>query len=227
MNKTVLKGVEIYKSYKEGGERLSVLEGVNLEVKDKDIVVILGPSGSGKTTLIHILGGLTPPDSGKVIVDGINLVGLNDNILSKIRNQKIGFIFQFHQLLPEFTVCENIKIPSLITSLKFPNIQQKISSLLSYIGLPTRGDAFPMQLSGGERQRVSIVRALIMNPKIVLADEPSGNLDKENSEKLHKLFLKLNKEKGITFVITTHKEEMKKIGTKVFKLKDKKLHLVK
>ncbi len=223
MNKTVLKGVEIYKSYKEGGKKLSVLEGINLEVKEKEIVVILGPSGSGKTTLLHILGGLTPPDSGKVIIDGINLVGLSDAVLSKIRNQKIGFIFQFHQLLPEFTVRENIKLPALISSTKPSTIEHKISSLLSYIGLPTRGDTFPTQLSGGERQRVSVVRALIMDPKIVLADEPSGNLDKENSEKLHKLFLKLNKEKGITFVIATHKEEMKKIGTKVLKLKEKKL----
>lgn len=226
----ILEAHSIYKVYKENGREIEVLKELGLEVEKGEIVVILGPSGSGKTTLIHILGGLDRPNKGKVLVDGVDLFAHSDLELSRIRNQEIGFVFQFHQLLPEFTVLENITLPILIgggvslAHLSFRMIKEKrCMELLEIVGLGGKENSLPSRLSGGECQRVGVVRALINNPKIVLADEPSGNLDAETSESLHELFLKLNKERGVTFVIATHKEAMCEIADRVLKLEEGKL----
>jgi lipoprotein-releasing system ATP-binding protein len=219
-----LKARDIHKSYKEGVKEVKVLKGLELEVKKEEIVVVLGPSGSGKTTLIHILGGLDKPDKGCVIIDDVNLVTLSDSELSKIRNKKIGFIFQFHQLLPEFTVFENVKLPAMIGRNKDSLVDDFCIELLDLVGLKGKEHRHPYQLSGGERQRVGVARALINKPKIILADEPSGNLDPETSKSLHALFLQLKRERGVTFVIATHKETMAKIADRVLQLKEGRLN---
>jgi lipoprotein-releasing system ATP-binding protein len=224
MSILVLKARDIHKSYKEELKEVKVLKGLELEVKKEEIVVILGPSGSGKTTLIHILGGLDKPDKGCVIIDDVNLVTLSDSELSKIRNKKIGFIFQFHQLLPEFTVFENVKLPAMIGQSEGSSVDDLCIELLDLVGLKGKEQRHPYQLSGGERQRVGVARALINRPKIILADEPSGNLDPETSNSLHTLFLRLKRECGVTFVIATHKEAMTKIADRVLQLKEGKLN---
>ena len=228
----ILKAENIYKIYKEDEKEIEVLKELSLEVIKGEIVVIVGPSGSGKTTLIHILGGIDKPNQGEVLLDGVPLFAHSDVELSKIRNQEIGFVFQFHQLLPEFTALENVKLPALIFAMggsasggngKNLDITERAVKLLEEVGLKGKEARLPRKLSGGERQRVGIARALINNPKIVLADEPSGNLDAETSEELHKLFLELNREYNMTFVVATHKEALVKLGNRVFKLENGKL----
>jgi ABC-type lipoprotein export system ATPase subunit len=219
----ILSAINISKNYKEGKE-VEVLKELNLEVATAEMIVIMGPSGSGKTTLINILGGLDKPSAGKVLLDGIDIFAHTDTELSKIRNQKIGFVFQFHQLLPEFTAIENLKLASMLG-----NTLQKESfylELLKNVGLEGKEARIPAKLSGGERQRVGIARALVNTPSIVLADEPTGNLDTETSEELHKLFAKLNREHQVTFVISTHKEAIAKLGTRVFTLDSGKLRQI-
>ncbi|MCK4352693.1 ABC transporter ATP-binding protein [candidate division WOR-3 bacterium] len=226
----ILKAQDIYKIYKEDEKETEILKELNLEIKKGEIVVILGPSGSGKTTLIHILGGLDKPTKGKVLLDGVDLFAHSDLELSRIRNQEIGFVFQFHQLLPEFTALENVKLPVLIgedSSLSLRMTREKrCIELLEEVGLKGKEARLPSMLSGGERQRVGVARALVNEPKIVLADEPSGNLDSKTSGDLHQLFLNLNKSQGVTFIIATHKESLCKIASKVFELKDGKLNKI-
>ncbi|MBN4047111.1 ABC transporter ATP-binding protein [bacterium AH-315-P13] len=190
---------------------LHVLKGVNLHIKKGDIVSIVGASGAGKTTLLQILGTLdnaSSQENPELQLNNTSVIDLNDKALAKFRNEHIGFIFQFHQLLPEFTALENVCIPAFIKGINKVEAETKAKDLLEFLGLSKRVNHKPNELSGGEQQRVAVARALINNPKLILADEPSGNLDSESAENLHKLFFKLREEFGQTFVIVTHNEEL-------------------
>ena len=198
----MLRAVNISHSYND----LQVLKGVSLEVQPSEIVSIIGSSGAGKTTLLQILGTLEKPSSGMLMIDGINPYDFNEKKLAAFRNLNIGFIFQFHQLLPEFTALENAIIPSLIKGESISEATKKVSSLFEILGITDRKNHRPSELSGGEQQRVSIARSLINSPKIIFADEPSGNLDTMNANELHKLFFDLRDQFKQTFVIVTHNE---------------------
>ncbi len=203
--KPLLKAIQISKDYGE----LSVLKSVDLEIKEKEIVTIVGPSGAGKTTLLHILGTLDTPSLGsQVIFDGVDTTQLNTKELARFRNQNMGFIFQFHELLPEFTALENICLPAWIEHAEKKATEQKALKLLARLGLKERASHKPTELSGGEQQRVAVARALINNPKIIFADEPSGNLDSDNADQLHDLFFELREEQECSFVIVTHNKEL-------------------
>lgn len=198
----MLRAVNISHSYND----LQVLKGVTLEVQPSEIVSIIGSSGAGKTTLLQILGTLEKPSSGMLMIDGVNPYDFNEKKLAAFRNLNIGFIFQFHQLLPEFTALENAIIPSLIKGESISEATKKVSSLFEILGITDRKNHRPSELSGGEQQRVSIARSLINSPKIIFADEPSGNLDTMNANELHKLFFDLRDQFKQTFVIVTHNE---------------------
>ncbi len=187
---------------------LTVLKGVTIELPEKKVIAIVGPSGAGKTTLLQILGTLSQPDFGSVFINGENVFNLKDKQLARFRNKNIGFVFQFHHLLPEFTALENVCMPALIAKISFPDAQKRAKELLDFLGLASRFDHKPSELSGGEQQRVAVARALINNPLVILADEPSGNLDSQNREDLHKLFFKLRDQMGQTFVIVTHDRDL-------------------
>ncbi|OJV44934.1 MAG: lipoprotein ABC transporter ATP-binding protein [Bacteroidales bacterium 36-12] len=199
---------------------LEVLKGINLEIQKGEIVSIVGPSGAGKTTLLQILGTLDRPNSGEIIVDGISLESMNEKQQASFRNRQIGFIFQFHQLLPEFTALENVMIPALIANNDFKKAKDRAEELLNYLGLSDRLEHKPSELSGGEKQRVAVARALINNPKIILADEPSGSLDTKNKEELHKLLFELRDEFGLTIVIVTHDKELAALSDRIIEMKD-------
>jgi lipoprotein-releasing system ATP-binding protein len=188
--------------------QFEVLKGVNLEIKQGEIVSIVGASGAGKSTLLHILGTLIPADGGTFSIDGQVVNNLKGNKLARFRNEKIGFVFQFHQLLPEFTAAENVAIPALIRGDSKTEAINKANELLTYLGLGDRSENKPSQLSGGEQQRVAVARALINKPAVVFADEPTGNLDSKNAHELHHLFLKLRNDFGQTFLIVTHNEAL-------------------
>jgi lipoprotein-releasing system ATP-binding protein len=200
----ILKAENIYKSY----DGLSILKGINLEINQGEIVSIVGSSGAGKTTLLQILGTLDKPDNGKLLINDLNPFSLGEKKLSAFRNQYIGFIFQFHQLLPEFNAIENIIMPSLIKGVPINEAKNEANRLLDIIGLTQRAEHKPNELSGGEQQRIAVCRSLINKPKVIFADEPSGNLDSKNSEELHKLFFQLREEFNQTFVIVTHNEKL-------------------
>ena len=203
----MIEAQQIHKSYKD----LHVLKGVNLHIPISEIVSIVGASGAGKTTLLQILGTLDLPDKKKdslLKVNGTDIYSLSSKELSKFRNKNIGFIFQFHQLLPEFTALENVCIPAFIKNTSKEKAEKRGKELLDFLGLADRGKHKPSELSGGEQQRVAVARSLINNPAVIFADEPSGNLDSESAENLHKLFFSLRKEFGQTFVIVTHNEEL-------------------
>ncbi|MBQ9585437.1 MAG: ABC transporter ATP-binding protein [Muribaculaceae bacterium] len=187
---------------------LEVLRNVSVTINDGEIVAIVGPSGAGKTTLLQIIGTLDAPQSGQVLYDGTDVLKLKQRELAKFRNKNIGFVFQFHQLLPEFTTLENVAIPALIGGEKKSEAYEKARQLLDYLGLGQRLEHKPAQLSGGERQRAAVARALINNPKVILADEPSGSLDTQNKLELHKLFFDLRDKFKQTFVIVTHDETL-------------------
>lgn len=187
---------------------LEVLRGVNVTIGDSEIVSIVGPSGAGKTTLLQILGTLDRPDGGTVTYDGTEMNRLSNNELAHFRNRNIGFVFQFHQLLPEFTTIENVAIPALIAGEKSDVAHKRAAELLDYMGLSGRLTHKPAQLSGGERQRVAVARALVNSPKVILADEPSGSLDTANKQELHRLFFRLRDDMKQTFVIVTHDETL-------------------
>ena len=197
--------IEVKDIYKSFGD-LEVLKGVNLKVEKGEIVAIVGKSGAGKTTLLQIIGTLDKPTRGKVLMDGVDVFAMKDKELAAFRNKHIGFIFQFHQLLPEFTALENVCIPAMIAREKEAEYKARAEKLLRELGLADRMNHKPNELSGGEKQRVAVARALINSPEIILADEPSGNLDSENAAELHKLFFSLRDEIGITCVIVTHNE---------------------
>lgn len=199
---------------------LQVLKGIDLRIEKGEIVSIVGPSGAGKTTLLQILGTLDKPDSGSVVVDGIEISTLSTNKLSEFRNMHLGFVFQFHQLLPEFTAIENIMIPAYIAGMKPKEARSRAEELLAFMGLSDRATHKPNELSGGEKQRVAVARALMNNPAVILADEPSGSLDSKNKEELHKLFFELRDKFGQTFVIVTHDETLATLTDRTIHLKD-------
>lgn len=202
---------------------LQVLKNIDLCIEKGEIVSIVGPSGAGKTTLLQILGTLDKPDSGSVVVDGIETNKLSANKLSEFRNKHLGFVFQFHQLLPEFTAIENIMIPAYIAGIKPKEARNRAEELLEFMGLSDRATHKPNELSGGEKQRVAVARALMNNPAVILADEPSGSLDTKNKEELHKLFFELRDKFGQTFVIVTHDETLATLTDRTIHLKDGKI----
>lgn len=187
---------------------LKILKGIDLEIREGEVISIVGPSGAGKTTLLQILGTLDTPDQGVLSIGGINPLNLSQKKLSAFRNQSIGFIFQFHQLLPEFTALENVILPALIKGVNMNDAKKEGMRLLATLGLENRATHKPSELSGGEQQRVAVSRSLINNPKVIFADEPSGNLDKNTSIELHELFFKLRDEFNQTFVIVTHNQSL-------------------
>ncbi len=199
---------------------LEVLKGVSVNIDDGEIVSIVGPSGAGKTTLLQIIGTLDKPDSGSVLFGGTDVLRLKDKELARFRNRNIGFVFQFHQLLPEFTTLENVAMPALIGGEKRADAFARAKELLSYMKLAGRFDHKPAQLSGGERQRVAVARALVNNPAVILADEPSGSLDTQNKQELHKLFFTLRDEMKQTFVIVTHDETLAADTDRVLHMRD-------
>ena len=199
---------------------LEVLRGVDVSIAQGEVVSIVGPSGAGKTTLLQILGTLDRADGGTVTYDNVDVNQLRDNELARFRNQNIGFVFQFHQLLPEFTTVENVAIPALIGGTKRDEAYQRAKELLDFMGLAQRFHHKPAQLSGGERQRVAVARALINKPKVVLADEPSGSLDTANKQELHQLFFRLREEMNQTFVIVTHDEGLASQADRILRMKD-------
>ena len=199
---------------------LEVLRGVDVSISQGEVVSIVGPSGAGKTTLLQILGTLDRPDGGTVTYDGVDMTHMSDNELAHFRNKNIGFVFQFHQLLPEFTSIENVAIPALIGGENRDTAYRRAKELLEYMGLGDRLNHKPAQLSGGERQRVAVARALINKPKVILADEPSGSLDTANKQELHQLFFKLRDEMQQTFVIVTHDETLAEQADRILRMKD-------
>ncbi|MDR0364304.1 MAG: ABC transporter ATP-binding protein [Bacteroidales bacterium] len=216
MMESLISASKINKSHGD----LHVLRNISIDIKRGEIVSITGASGAGKSTLLHILGTLDRADSGKLFIDNTDVLKLVDKKLSAFRNQKIGFVFQMHHLLPEFTALENICIPSFIAGVKKQEAEEKALGLLEILKLRDRVDHKPSQLSGGEQQRVAIARALINNPVMVLADEPSGNLDSKNAYELHQLFLSLREQFHQTFVIVTHNSELARISDRVLDMKD-------
>ncbi|MBI5857617.1 MAG: ABC transporter ATP-binding protein [Sphingobacteriales bacterium] len=215
----MLTGKNIYKRY----GTVEVLRGVDLHVAKGEVVSIVGPSGSGKSTLLHILGTLDKADMGTVIVNGASIHALTGNKLAGFRNKHIGFVFQFHHLLPEFTALENVCIPGWLAGRKKKEVEAKAKELLEILGMTERMENKPNQLSGGEQQRVAVARALINNPDIIFADEPTGNLDSANANELHQLFFDLRKKINQTFLIVTHNEELAQLSDRVLHMKDGKI----
>jgi lipoprotein-releasing system ATP-binding protein len=215
----MIKANNIYKTFGD----VKVLKGVNLHIKKGEVVAIVGPSGAGKTTLLQILGTLDRPENNtdfELALNSISLNGVSDKEISKFRNQHIGFIFQFHQLLPEFTALENVCIPAFIAKKDKKETEEKAKEILNFLGLEDRYHHKPNQLSGGEQQRVAVARALINNPSVILADEPSGNLDSASAKNLHELFFELRDKFGQTFVLVTHNEELADMADRKLTMKD-------
>ncbi len=212
----MLSARNIHKSYGQ----LEVLKGVDIDIRQGEIASIVGPSGSGKSTLLHILGTLDRTDSGSIELDNKSLQAMNARALASFRNRNIGFVFQFHHLLPEFTALENVCIPGWIAGRPKKEVETKAAGLLQLLGLSGRVENKPMELSGGEQQRVAVARALINQPKIVFADEPTGNLDSANAQELHQLFFDLRKQFSQTFLIVTHNEELARMSDRILHMKD-------
>ena len=218
----MIKAKNIHKYYDD----LHVLKDVNIHIKKGEIVSIVGPSGAGKTTLLHILGTLdeaSKKDQSQFLINNININTLNDKALAKFRNENIGFIFQFHQLLPEFTALENVCIPAFIKGTKMAEAEKRAKELLDFLGLSNRYNHKPNELSGGEQQRVAVARALVNNPDLIFADEPSGNLDSTSAENLHNLFFKLRNQFGQTFVIVTHNKALANMADRKLTMVDGKI----
>jgi lipoprotein-releasing system ATP-binding protein len=212
----MLEALNISKAY----QQLNVLKGIDLTIQSGEIVSVVGASGAGKSTLLHILGTLDKPDSGIVRLNGTDMTALRGNDLAYFRNKQIGFIFQFHNLLPEFTAMENVCIPGYLGKQDKKKVDARAIELLSMLGLKHRLHHLPVQMSGGEQQRAAVARALINSPSVVFADEPSGNLDSHNAEDLHKLFFKLRDELNQTFVIVTHNEDLAEMADRKVEMKD-------
>lgn len=212
----MLTGKNIYKRYGS----LEVLRGVNLQINKGEVIAIVGPSGCGKSTLLHILGSLDKADMGEIVINNTSLGLLSGNKLAAFRNKHIGFVFQFHHLLPEFSALENVCIPGWLAGRNRNEVKEKAEGLLKILGLKERNENKPNQLSGGEQQRVAVARALINNPDIVFADEPTGNLDSANAQELHQLFFDLRKQFNQTFLIVTHNEELSQLSDRTLHMKD-------
>lgn len=218
----MIKATDIVKSFGS----LEVLKGVSLEVNSRAVTTIVGPSGAGKSTLLQIIGTLSAPDSGKVCYDGDDVFAMKDGPLSRFRNESIGFVFQFHRLLPEFTLEENVALPALISGIGRSEAFERARSLITLLGLASRAGHRPSELSGGECQRAAVARALINKPAVVLADEPSGSLDSKNRGELHRLFFELRDELGATFVIVTHDENLAADSDHIVSLVDGRINKV-
>lgn len=199
---------------------LHVLKDINLKIENSKVVTIVGPSGAGKTTLLHLIGTLDRADHGEIVIDGVNTASLNDNQLSEFRNRHIGFVYQFHHLLPEFSAIENVALPAMIAGKSRKEALAHAKELLDFLKLADRAEHKPGQLSGGEQQRVAVARALMNNPELILADEPSGNLDTDNAKKLHQLFFDLRDQFHQTFIIVTHNEELAALSDRKIVLQD-------
>ncbi|MBE6201418.1 MAG: ABC transporter ATP-binding protein [Rikenellaceae bacterium] len=212
---------DLHKHY----DQLEVLRGVSLTIAEGEVVAIVGPSGAGKTTLLHVVGALSSFDQGRVVVDGVELSGLDSDQAADFRNQRIGFVFQMHYLLPEFTALENVCLPAMIAGRDRKEVEAKALELLSLVGLAERTTHKPAQLSGGEQQRVAIARALINEPKLLLADEPSGNLDSYNRGEIHRLFFELRDKLGITVVVVTHDEGLAQMSDRKVTITDGQIEL--
>ncbi|GEM_PF-271792 len=211
---------KVYTTGTDGNGKLYVLRGVSLRIGRGSVVAVVGASGAGKSTLLHILGTLDRPSSGKVAYDGVDVFSLTDDALARFRNEEIGFVFQFHHLLPEFTAVENVYMPSLIAGNPIREVAERAMSLLAEVGVSERAQERPPRLSGGERQRVALARALMNSPKVVLADEPTGNLDSANAQSLHDLIWSLSEKHKQTFIVVTHNESLAKQADKVIRLVD-------
>ena len=207
---------DIHKSFGS----LEVLKGVDLEIQKGEIVSIIGKSGVGKTTLLQIIGTLDRPDSGSVVIDGVDVFALKEKELADFRNRHIGFIFQFHQLLPEFNALENVMMPAMIARMSEKEAEQRAVQLLTELGMAERLTHKPNELSGGEKQRVAAARAMMMSPDVILADEPSGSLDESNKKELHKLLLQMREQYGHTIIIVTHDKELAEISDRVIEMRD-------
>lgn len=215
----MIKANGLYKSF----GNVEVIKGIDFQIDNGEIVTIVGASGAGKTTLLQIIGTLEKADKGDVIYDGKSINGMNQKTLAAFRNKNIGFVFQFHHLLPEFTALENICIPAFIAGISKKEATDKALQLLDYLKLTDRADHKPSMLSGGEQQRIAVARALINNPSVILADEPSGNLDSQNAKELHELFFKLREKTGQTFVIVTHNNDLARMADRTLTIKDGKI----
>ena len=214
--------IEVKNIHKSFGT-LEVLKGVDLTVEKGEIVSIIGKSGAGKTTLLQIIGTLDKPDSGCVVIDGVEVFALKEKELADFRNRHIGFIFQFHQLLPEFNALENVMMPAMIARIPEKEAEQRAVQLLTELGMSERLTHKPSQLSGGEKQRVAAARAMMMSPDVILADEPSGSLDESNKKELHKLLLQMREQYGQTIIIVTHDKELAEISNRIIEIKDGKI----
>jgi len=218
--KAILEVREVKKSYRMGKVLVPALCGVSFDVREGEFLTIFGPSGSGKSTLLHLMGGLDRPDLGGILIDGSDILKLNDNKLAELRLTKIGFVFQFFNLLPRLTALRNVRLPLTIAGASEKEASEKAKEMLKIVGLEARINHRPSELSGGEQQRVAIARALINNPKIVLADEPTGNMDTKTGWEIVQLMTKLNKEKGQTFVVVTHDPHISETADRIIYLKD-------
>jgi lipoprotein-releasing system ATP-binding protein len=220
----MLRAEKVHKAYKDNKKELHVLKGIDLEIKKSEIVAIVGPSGAGKSTLLHILGGIDRPTSGKVYLDTSDLYGLDDAKRADFRNRKIGFVFQFYHLLPEFNALENVMLPGIIryqvSGIRYQGIRERARGILKEIGMGERLLHRPNELSGGEQQRVAIARALVKNPKLLLCDEPTGNLDSQMGEEILSILFEINKDSATTIVIVTHDREIAKRAHRVVEMKD-------
>ena len=222
--RVLLETLDVHKSYRSDAGRLDVLLGIDLQIRRGEILVIVGASGAGKSTLLHILGALDRPTSGRVRVDGTDLFSLSDRQQARVRNETLGFVFQFHHLLPDFSALENVAMPLLIGGHDPEKARHRAMELLNEVGLRSRAQQKPNQLSGGEQQRVAVARALVNEPLFMLADEPSGNLDRANSEMLHDLIWQLSRSRGRGFVIVTHNERLAGRADRQLRLVDGKLN---
>ena len=220
MSEVLLQCKGIRKSYRKDGNEVEVLRGVDLTIQEGEIVAILGSSGAGKSTLLHVLGTLEPPTAGEILYFGKNVAAFSAEKVAQFRNREIGFVFQFHYLLQEFSALENVMMPALIAGEDREKYQKRALSLLEEVGLGHRTTHRPAELSGGEQQRVALARALVMHPRLLLADEPTGNLDSANAKKVKELFLQLSESRGITIVFVTHDEEIAKDFTRHLVMKD-------
>ena len=225
--KIVLKAVELYKSYRLGKVTVPALRGASIEVREGEFVAIIGPSGSGKTTLLNILGLLDTPDSGELYIDGLSVIGLDDDELSEIRLRKIGFVFQHYNLIPILTALENVELPMILAKVPRKERTERARELLRMVGIPHLENHRPTEMSGGQQQRVAIARALANEPSIVLADEPTGNLDTKSSEAIVNLMKTLNRRRGTTFIVVTHDLDVARKADRILGIRDGKLYEVK